>query len=418
MAELIGELCIRSDAIRSHTGAVPQVFIRGTDKDRETRVGTARLVGLGCGAEIRRGDVTLSAYLQDTDSGAVVAVRRDFANPPPDATEPPAPFWKLAQRPVTQGAALASLGSKQLLIKGGRRLANYRFVPGRARATVNPQAFAWEALRAPTLAEDFAEVRARLSTQPLASLRPRRVAENLYVCPVAGVVGARFSVVEQEVQAVLRDASGDQAVLIHPYTSRGQEGTDRLLVTLTTRSEAVRFVAGRMRLRSGELIIEPVSLVFQEGQGRTMLQPWVDRWDGTSVVATTPSNRASSRVSDPASYYPGQVMDALGDLFLTGLQRADNQTARFWQELYCQGSALGFVRFLVPVARLVDALSQKLQMLQWDWRTAAQAAIEVSLLTSLAREEFSLDYPDLAQVNANLHIPPFLPGFAYICSVL
>jgi len=399
VAELMGELCVRSDAIRSNVDTVPQRFIRGTEKDRETRVGTARLVGLGCGVQVHRGGVTLSAYLQEADSGAVVAVCRDFADPPPGAPDPPSPFWRLAQRSVIQGrgqrTSLASLGTKQLLIKGGRRAANYQFMPGRARATANPQAFVWEVLRAPTLAEDFTEIRARLSAQPPTCLRPRRVAALsgalFYVCPVAGVEAARFSVVDQQVQAIVRDITGEQALLIHPYTSRGREGTEALLATLTARPEALCFVAGRVRLGGGGLIIEPVSLLFQEGQSRTMLQPWVARWDGQETGFFPENLVSTTRASDPVLYYPGQVMDALGELFLIGLQRADAQTTRFWQELYRQGAALGFVRFLNPMGQLVDSLSQKSDTLHWDWRPAAQAAFGMSLLARLAQEELPPD---------------------------
>jgi len=79
---LIGELCVRADAIRADTGAVPALFVRGATSDCRTSVGSARLIGLGCGARIRRGGVALDAFLQDAASGAVVAVGRDIADPP------------------------------------------------------------------------------------------------------------------------------------------------------------------------------------------------------------------------------------------------------------------------------------------------------------------------------------------------
>lgn len=47
---LMGELCVRADAIRADTGAVPALFVRGAASDRRTSVGSARLIGLGCGA--------------------------------------------------------------------------------------------------------------------------------------------------------------------------------------------------------------------------------------------------------------------------------------------------------------------------------------------------------------------------------
>ncbi len=388
VAELIGELCIRSEAVRSNTGTVPQLFIRGTEKDRETRVGTARLVGLGCGVKIGRGGVTLSAYLQDTDSGVVVAVRRDFTDP---TDEEALPFPQLARRIVMKGISLASLGAKQLLIKGGKRLASHQFIPGRANAVANPQAYQWESLRAPTLAADFAEIRARLRAQPPLCLRPRWVAENLYVCPVAGVEAAHFAVAEQEVQAILRDEAGEQALLRHPYTSRGREGAERLLTWLTQHPEWLCFVVGRVRLgtQSGGLLFEPLSFVFQEGATRTMLQPWVDRADEMQTHIPATQNSRAAVTSEPIFDYPRQVMAALGELFLTGLHRANHQTVRFWQALHQHGTELGFVHYLDPMTRLIDSLQQKSSTLHWDWQPAAESTLEISLLTRLALEELS-----------------------------
>ena len=48
-AELVGELLIRADAIRSNTPAVPQLLIRGTANDHWTDLASARFIGVGCG---------------------------------------------------------------------------------------------------------------------------------------------------------------------------------------------------------------------------------------------------------------------------------------------------------------------------------------------------------------------------------
>src|SRR6185295_6747953 len=175
-----------------------------------------RLIGLGCGVRVRRGGVELAAYMQDAGTGALVVVRRDVDDPDDSAVQP-APFWQLAQAPVARGAGIAALAGGQALVKGGRRRPNGQFIPGRAQLGLNPQAYAWESLRAPVLAESFAELAARLAAQPPAALRPRRLTDGLYVCAVAGVEVASFAPAEQQVRATLRDSSGDQATLLHPY---------------------------------------------------------------------------------------------------------------------------------------------------------------------------------------------------------
>src|SRR5215207_674638 len=86
-AQLVGELLIRADTIRNDTGAVPQLLVRGTASDHWTDLGSARFIGVGCGVRLGRRRATVVAYLQDVNSGSMVAVSREFADPPPDALE-------------------------------------------------------------------------------------------------------------------------------------------------------------------------------------------------------------------------------------------------------------------------------------------------------------------------------------------
>jgi len=388
VAELAAELCIRLDAIRADTGAVPQLFIRGSRLDRTTDVGQARLVGLGCGAELRRGGVEISAYLQDTDAGTVVAISRDYTDPPKDDPSPPREFSGLAQFAVFKGVSLAALGAGQLLIKGGKRTPAGRFLPGRAQAALNPQSFQWESLRPPVLVDDLAELAARLAAQPPASLQPRRVAANLAVCAVAGVDAVEFSDVEQTVYALVRDAAGTQALLVHPYTSRSREGTEALIARLKGQPDTLRFVAGQARLAGGGVVLSPLSLIFQDGSTRTMLQPWIDRAAASTGAAVEPSaGGPSAGPTDPAGEFPDQLLDAVGEQWLLGLQRADERTAGHWRELAERGAALGFERLLRPVARLADTLDEKRHTLRWEAEPAARALLEIGLLAHLAHDQ-------------------------------
>src|SRR5262249_39392340 len=100
-----------------------------------------------------------------------------------------------------------------------------------------------------------------------------------------------------------------------------------------------------------------------------------------------PVSPRSGNPTDPIAQYPAQIMEALGELLLLGLDRADERVGRYWQELRRYGAALGFVRFLDPMDRLIDALERKSHTTQWDWHTAARAAIEVAAFAHLAQEE-------------------------------
>jgi len=76
----VGELLIRCDAIRAMPADLPQSLVRGRTADRVTAVGKGLYVGLGAGVRFTRAGVSMSAYLQDADSGGVVAVTREFAD--------------------------------------------------------------------------------------------------------------------------------------------------------------------------------------------------------------------------------------------------------------------------------------------------------------------------------------------------
>jgi hypothetical protein len=381
LTALIGELCVRIDAIRANTGAIPQLFVRGAASDVETTIGAARLIGLGCDVRVHRGGITLAAYMQDADTGSLLVVRRDVADPPPDDATPPAPFWRLAQTPVSQGIGLAAFGGGQALIKGGRRKPNAQLVPGRARMALNPQNYAWESLRAPLLVEDFTELTARIAAQPPAALRPRRLTDGLYVCPVAGAENATFSPIEQIVRATLRDASGAEAILRHPYTSRGQAGVEVLLAALHSRLDDLRFIAGHVQLTAHGPQIAPTALVFQEGTGRRAIQPWIDN-DAKSAGDTMSADHHVAG-ADPLVAYWSQVGDVLSDLLVVGMGRADERTARRWRELARFGAALGFTRLLQPPAQLAAELERKLSTLDWMSEQALESALELACMLQL-----------------------------------
>jgi hypothetical protein len=386
LSELLAEACIRLDAIRADTGAVPQLFIRGSRADQPTEIGSARLIGLGCGVENLRTGVRLSSYLQDSASGMLVAVRRDYPNPP-SGTEEAAPYWQLAQSPVFKGVSLASLGNGQMLVKGGKRSPNHEFHFGRAPVNVNPQSYQWEALRPPALAASFREVASRLTALPPPPLRPRRLAEDFHVCPVAGVSGARFDPVEQAVSAILQDPEGGTAILFHPFSTRGAPGAEALLAVLTDKASAasLRFVAGRTRLRGGELIVAPVSLVTEANGIRNLIQPWIERSSPSSSATSGPSDDIALPTAnltldneDPVDQFRDHIIEEAGELILTGLERAGEALIERWRENLQHGEALGFVHFVRPLARLIEALESKRHSVQWNSRPAYQALTEAA----------------------------------------
>ena len=399
--QLLAELLIRLDALRGlHTGTgddadpaqsrlppsggIPEVFIRGSASDRETRLAKRRFLGLGSGAELLAGGVELTAYLQDMTSGDVVALSRRFADPE-DGSGVPKPFHVLGQAPLHRGLSFHRLGAGQLLAHSVKLSAGRRLTLGRGAAAAHPQRFDWQSLREPLAAAGFAEIRHRLATRPPRSLRPRRVADDLSVCRLAAIEHADFDVVEQAVVARLVDAEGERAILVHPYTHRGREGTERLLRLLTESPDAARWVAGRCRLGHGELTVEPISLVFESEDGRFLLQPWIDREDDDAKTPGVELAEAVELDRDPLSDWLERLAAELADLLLQGMTRAGPAAGDTWRQLAERGDALGSRLLQSPVEQLAAELRSRRHQ-TWDPRPAIDAAKQLAVQLEIASE--------------------------------
>lgn len=397
LVELLGELLIRSDAIRNATGAVPQTMIRGGRSARETNLGSARLLGLGCGVQILPGGrgVEISAYLQDAGTGTVMALRQETADPAADASKTasaaaPRSFAALASQPLRRGLDLRSVGGGQLLIQRGKASASHRLgLPARTEHfAVHPSAFEFEALRAPVAAEDLAEVAARLRARPPAALRPRWVADDVFVCPVE-LEGADFSVLNQAVMAAVQDQRGHRAHLIHPYTVRGREGCELFLAALAGTGEwqdaRLTLVSGRARLHHSELVFEPLAVIFETPNGRRIVQPWVDSFDGEPAV-TDEAFPESQKADNTAAGWFRELETELGEIFVSGVDRVDVHGAGRVALARDHGNALGANLLLGPVERLAAELERKRHEARWDSRPAATAALELAVLLEIGRE--------------------------------
>lgn len=378
VAELVAELRVRSDALRTHTKAIPRQFIQGDASEKPTDIGTARMVGLGCGVKPRRNGVVVTAYFQDADSGAVTAIRRDFPDPT-EAGATPRTFVELARTSAMKGATFAALGGGQAVVKGGKRLPDGSFVVGRAQAAASPQNFAWENLRAPLFSESFEELTEHLKNRPPAMLGPRRLAERLAVCPVVKVEWARFDGARQEVQALVRDEAGDGALLVHPFFLRGRDGAERLLAELTHYPDSVKFVSGEAVLRNGMVEIAPLAIVFQGERAKYCVQPWVDG-PGEAVVSNPNQPLEMTPTPDPAGAFRLKLSESLRELLHSGLTGADDRLREDWRSLAQNAAVLGLSRLGPPIRFIADTLeSGSLRLAPDPDRTARATATAVAL---------------------------------------
>ncbi|MFO0845604.1 MAG: hypothetical protein U0797_25000 [Gemmataceae bacterium] len=380
VAELVGELVLRLDAIRQDTGAVPQLLVRGTTADRPVKLGFGEYWGLGAGVRPGRKGVEVAAYLYDVAAGTVVAVTKHVA----DADEP-RDFGALGAHVAVKGSSFHTLGLGVLQLQGGRRTAAGELLPGRSGGAVMTQdRFAWEEIQPPVLVEEFAELEDRLGQLPPSALRPRRLAEDFHVLRVAELRDVRFDAVAQAAQAVVADARGRPALIEHPYTTRGRSGAEALLCRLGEGQGQLAFVSGLARRSPAGLVVRPTCLVWQEGDRRTAVQPWVER--GGEAGPEAPRGTLTPRAGDPVLDYFGEVQEGLGELALLGLARADELAARRWRELVGRGEGVGFTRLSGVVADLAGALEGRAPALRWDPSGAASAALALAALVRLARD--------------------------------
>jgi hypothetical protein len=377
--EHIAELCMRIDAITNKPANLPQLFVRGSQTDRVSEVGSARLIGLGCGVVQRHRSVRAINYLQDAASGEVVVIARDF----PDGDNPRS-FAELARTLVLKGATFAALGSGQALIKGGKRTPDHQFLPGRAPATLNPQAFTWEQLKAPVLVESLEELQVHLSTLPPKALRPRRLGENFHVLPVISIESLEFSTIDQVVRAQCKDPEGHSFWLHHPFTNRSRSGTEALMQHL---AESVpQFIAGLISTGSNGIIVEPTALIFERDQKRIMLQPWIHESKSTATATEVTS---LALPPDPLKQFNEKLADGLCEILINGFERVDALTLRQWQEILSMAVSLGFLRLRDELNGFAKAIENKQHVLDWESQVAVSSYLRVAVFHQLLSNKYS-----------------------------
>lgn len=354
------------------------------------------MIGVGMGVRVHRRHATLSAYLQDADSGSIVTVERTFADPEPasdptplqnDPVPEPRPFAKLATETMTRGLTIGKLATHQLLIKSGKRTPSgvLTLPRGTGNLTANPQTFAWENLKPPFAAEGFDQLRQQLEAIPPSYLRPRRRAENLHMIRVQGIESVEFDVASQRLVATVRDSLNATARISHPFYARGQEGFQALLDTLEHRGSDVRFLTGLIRSTGNQLVVEPTLFVIEDGSQRIAINPWIpdpstDKLKGEDSVD---SKSLSDPEVSPISECLTRIRDGLADEILTGVTLIDDQP---WRELAELGPRIGFTRLSEPILALVDRLDRRGESVRQDDGPVIRLILQLCLLMRVASD--------------------------------
>lgn len=385
VVELIAETLIRFDAIRNNTGAIPVELIRGLKTDKASDITSTRLVGLGCGGTISRFGSSLTAYMQDVYSGNLITMRKDFIEKPDED-------WRdlhvLAEKPALRALGLGQVGKGQILTKGGKLTPAREYQVGRAQFTFNHQSYQWELLRPPLAVDSFSELRAVAGSRFPSYVSPRYSGRNFYVCAVKEASRAAFNEREQVVEAVLSDREGEHAELIFPYVSIAAQGCGVLLRHLQEIPHQARFVAGHVRPGRRGLSFVPVALIFDDGNKRSMVQPWVDRMTAPGGAASLSQQaQGEMRHLDALEEFLARSIEELGSLFTLGFERLDSRSISIWQELSSEADSLGFAAIASAIAKLSDKLAEKPHQLNWNAAEAAGMAINLAVFILVAQQE-------------------------------
>jgi len=279
------------------------------------------------------------------------------------------------------------------LRSGKRTSAGELILPRMMRmASVNPQDFRWEKLWPPVFAENFNEIRARLEILPPASLRPRRLGESLFVCPIQGLENVRFDSRSGHLQADLIDAHNTTALLQLPYASRGSMGFEQLCSSLQRDDVSLCYLSANATVRKDRLVLKPLAAVFEEASAETekakrfavlpaVGSTTIDEIESekdTSDTATSESEPALEKT--PFSHFLDRWHRQMSEEMLLGIERISAAHIQEWTELSEHAEKVG----LIQLASLIKQFAVEVGQKETDRNWSTEAAVEIFLRMCIA----------------------------------
>ncbi|SDA21384.1 hypothetical protein SAMN02799622_02717 [Methylobacterium sp. UNC378MF] len=231
----------------------------GLGQPYETAMGKTRLVSLGARLLARGRGATARVALADTDTGALLALEREFAPGEAEADI----VAGLPGRLLSPGLSVSGTGQGQILTSVARRRADGLLALGqgtRGRTALLPRDARVD-LPAPLAARDVPSIRRRLADRPPAFLRPRDRLEAFHVFAVDAVLGQAWAPGAQTWQAAVDlPEAGGTLHLARAYDPAAPQALDALAGACSGRWGPVRQVAGPVRIEDGALVCDPWSV--------------------------------------------------------------------------------------------------------------------------------------------------------------
>ncbi|MFJ4500205.1 hypothetical protein [Streptomyces sp. NPDC088864] len=317
LAELAGQLAAYADRSAAHrpelvaalltevharrlAAAVPGAL--GTDEAAETPLRQVGLTALGCRVTGRAESSVAEVYFAHPHAGTVLVLRREW---PQHLTGHALAHRRLLS--TTLGAlATGTLVSESVRRTAGRALTVTR---GRIGATgITPVGRSWTRLPPPLLVGDLAALTASWEGRPPRLIRPRVAAEAVRVVALSGVEDIGYDPGEQRLEAVVRDAAGNRALLASEYRPGCPGALDALADAL---GQGATHVSGAVSREGGGIRIDPVAVLTPDGVTVPDLAP------GDGAAALAPVAR---RAADPLTAALEEAVAALAALAHGGLR--------------------------------------------------------------------------------------------------
>jgi hypothetical protein len=233
--------------------------ILGTGESARTPLRRIRLIGLGCRVHGGPQHRTAELYFAHPHDGTVLVWRREWRF---EETEAAPTGQQLRTRRVA-GTPLHMLAACNLVSEAATRSASRTVEFGTSRlskTTVTAVGEAWRRLPESLSVRDFAALAQRLGARHPRFLRPRVEAEDIYVLTVGEVEWVGYDPAAQSLEAVVRDESGTAARVRALYRSVCPAALDALSAALTATPDGSLMISGRVTVRGGELVVDPIAV--------------------------------------------------------------------------------------------------------------------------------------------------------------
>ncbi|RRD42127.1 SWIM zinc finger family protein [Buchananella hordeovulneris] len=369
LVSLAGELAARCASLRNPAPTrIPDRLVAGSPA-AETRVGKARLIGMGTELVEVDEDCRLVAYLVDARSGAPLRVTKRVTDP--DGTE----ASRLANSLVA-GISIKQWGGGQVMTVGGRMFGHGDFAHTN-RSAVGMPAGALDQLAAPFRVESIEELAAHQTRLPPV-LDDRAAGADLAACRATSLTDVGFDAVLGAVVAWFTDAQGAPFRLVLRTTPRRAGAVRATVAWLRSWAEsfpAEAYVCGRWRWRGNNATVDPLLLV---GDG-VPFQPQVADAVGTALEV------AASEQQDELTS-PGALLleldDRLGELLVAGVDRLERDT-RAWHDFAARARRAGSSLVADAVEKFVASIDQTQGSAADRTEAVGRLARQLLLLTAL-----------------------------------